>query len=332
MGHRANLLLVRNRSYDLYYSHWCAYTLPTELFWGPQHAVPFIEGQKRVDASGWLDDLWAEGGAVVDFDQSKLLLYGGEELRDHVPLRRLFLKLMRQAWQGWEIEWAHHGIADLAACVGYPVEKVITAREARTSDADLAPLEDKSWLEGVASVSLSPEELLLFPLSDGIEVYLSAGPDLIHKINPLFGYKQLAVKDWSERFPTGGFHLDLTQKRLELWHADTIPINLYEQLRTTWAGWAVVDNQDQYETQLTRTRGRLQFHDPGEPQLLEELKLILLREPPNPPQTLADIATKEAAAGKPIKINPRALQYHPYPLPKQLREEIINLAVARLKG
>ncbi|GIP11396.1 hypothetical protein P4H94_06290 [Paenibacillus macerans] len=56
MGQRANLIIVRNNYYELYYSHWCANTLPKDLFWGEQHAVKFIEMQKQVEESGWLDD------------------------------------------------------------------------------------------------------------------------------------------------------------------------------------------------------------------------------------------------------------------------------------
>jgi len=66
MGQRANLIVVRDNTYDLYYSHWCANTLPKDLFWGEQYAIQFIEMQTRVDEPGWLDDVWAEGGAVLE--------------------------------------------------------------------------------------------------------------------------------------------------------------------------------------------------------------------------------------------------------------------------
>lgn len=77
MGQRANLILVEGREYQLFYSHWCANTLPRDLFWGPEHAVAFIRIQRAVDDSGWLDEVWAEGGAVVDLDRKHFLLYGG---------------------------------------------------------------------------------------------------------------------------------------------------------------------------------------------------------------------------------------------------------------
>jgi hypothetical protein len=43
MGHRANLIVVRDGRYDLRYSHWAAKMLPRDLFWGPQHAIAFTQ-------------------------------------------------------------------------------------------------------------------------------------------------------------------------------------------------------------------------------------------------------------------------------------------------
>lgn len=70
MGQRANLILVEAGKYQLFYSHWCANTLPRDLFWGPDHAQAFIRIQRPVGDSGWLDDVWAEGGAILDIDRN----------------------------------------------------------------------------------------------------------------------------------------------------------------------------------------------------------------------------------------------------------------------
>jgi hypothetical protein len=61
---------MEGRNYQLFYSHWCANTLPRDLFWGPNHAAAFIRIQRAVDEdTGWLDEVWAEGGALLDFDR-----------------------------------------------------------------------------------------------------------------------------------------------------------------------------------------------------------------------------------------------------------------------
>lgn len=42
MGSRANLIVVDRGRYSMYYSHWGAQDLPSDLFWGPDHAIAHI--------------------------------------------------------------------------------------------------------------------------------------------------------------------------------------------------------------------------------------------------------------------------------------------------
>ncbi|MEO3944934.1 hypothetical protein [Gorillibacterium sp. CAU 1737] len=329
MGQRANLIILQNASYELYYSHWCANTLPTDLFWGEQHATSFIEMQTRVDESGWLDTIWAEGGAILDLDKKKLLFYGGEDILCDIPLRNLYLKLMREVWPGWEIEWAYEGILDLANYVGYPKENVLTITDDDRNDARLLPPEEKDWVDTIASVKFSPDELLLFPLCGGIDVYVTHGPELIDKIDKSNGYKTLALDEWTNTYPTGGFHIDVLSRRVEVWHANDCP-NLIDKLQSQWSGWQVIELYGHYEAQGERTHGRLFFQERSQHQLLEELRGILVREPSsNPLDALSTFVKKEADAGRKAEINPYALRYDRYELPKNKKEEILSNAIAK---
>src|SRR5688500_17014614 len=102
MGQRANLAIVTPQGYDLFYSHWCANTLPHDLFWGASHALEFVRKQRKVDReNGWLDTVWAEGGTVIDPQSEMLLLFGGEDVLYDVPLRDVFLQLLQASWSGW---------------------------------------------------------------------------------------------------------------------------------------------------------------------------------------------------------------------------------------
>lgn len=329
MGQRANLILVRNGAYALYYSHWCANRLPTDLFWGEEYAVQFIEMQSRVDESGWLDDVWAEGGAVLDLDKKKLILYGGEVIKYDIPLRNLYLNLIGKVWHGWDIEWAHEGIIDLATYVGYPKEKVLTSSEDDIYGPSLAPPEEKNWVDTVASVKFSQTELLLFPLCGGVDVFLLYGPDLINKIDKSYGYKRITLDEWSHDFPVGGFHIEILSRRLEFWHANDIP-NISHRLQAKWSGWEVIDHYSHYETQYKSTNGLLQFQDIHPQQLLERLKDILLEESSNPLDALAYMVKKEADEGRTVEINPHALRNDRFELPRQVREEILEAAISKL--
>ena len=70
MGSRCNLIIVgpaeHRRDYELFYAHWRAGSLDSDLFWGPERALAFIRSQRTVDEGGrWLDSVWAEGGVVA---------------------------------------------------------------------------------------------------------------------------------------------------------------------------------------------------------------------------------------------------------------------------
>ncbi|OKP92742.1 hypothetical protein [Paenibacillus sp. P32E] len=331
MGQRANLVIVRNRTYELYYSHWCANTLPRDLFWGPEYATPFIEMQTKVDESGWLNDIWAEGGAVLDVDMKKLLIYGGEDIRFDIPLRNLYLQLLGKTWAGWEVEWASGGIADIASYVGYPKEKVLTDHEDDLKGISLTPPEYRDWVETIASVSFSANEMLMFPLGGGIDEYLFHGPEMVQKINRAYGYPKLTLSEWKKDFPLGGFHLDIAQKRLEFWHADVIS-GLSRQLQCIWPGWDVIENYSDYESQLRSTHGLLQFQTVHEQQLLDELTVHLLNESTSPLKGLLYMAEKMAEEGKEVEINPYALTFHNQPLTQELKAEILASALKGLSS
>lgn len=282
--------------------------------------------QTRVDESGWLDDVWAEGGAILDLDKRKLIFYGGEDILYDIPLRNFYLKLMRKIWYEWDIQWAHGGIVDLATYVGYPKDKVLTGTKDDWNNLSLAPPEEKAWVNTVASIKFSQNELLLFPLCEEVGVYLSYGPDLIKKIDKSDGYKSISLEEWSMEFPTGGFHMDISSKRMAFWHAHDMP-NKPQELHLDWSDWELIDHYSDYETQSISTNGMLKFQETSQHDLLEKLKSILLRESSNPLDAVEYYVKKESDAGRTVEINPRALRYDAYELPMEVREEILNSAL-----
>jgi hypothetical protein len=139
MGQRANLIVIDQRRTDVFYTHWRANTLTRDLFWGPVYATAFCRAQRRVTAEDLLDDVWAEGGAILDHDRRALLLFGGEDISYDVPTRRLYLRLLSHAWSGWEVRWAYEGVCDLADCLSVPRERVLNKSNALEATAfDLA--------------------------------------------------------------------------------------------------------------------------------------------------------------------------------------------------
>jgi hypothetical protein len=279
MGQRANLIIVEDGEHILRYDHWVANRLDEILFWGVGYALQYFDAQEKVAENGWLDEIWAEGGAVLDLDKKYLLWWGGEDILYELPLRRIYLKLQSKIWEGWTIEWAHRGIVDLAEYVGYPKEKVLSEREDLSSAKELKIAEKKSWLHTIGSIKKANSEIKLFPLNLYTEDYLRNGVDLVKQCHQEKGFDNLVWTDWEENgdFPQGGFLIDEKNKTVEFWQARDCP-NVVQELKKLWETWDVVWHQDNYEFQIEALNGKIILPDFVEAELIGKLRERLLRE------------------------------------------------------
>ena len=342
MGQRANLIIVQYGNYELFYSHWAANTLTSDLFWSPEFATAFIQTQQEVDKeSGWLDEVWAEGGAVVDWDNKVFLLFGGEDVLWNVPLRRLYLKLIGCIWQGWTIKWAYEGIADIADYVNYPRSKVlakqivepkIDSKPKRDNKCDLSPPEEKSWAYAIISVVFSDNSIGLFPLSSDMENLLYSGSQLAREVvnQRNLALKEIILGEWVEDFPWGGIHLDLASHDLEFWLADD-SIDIVKRIEQYWSDWNIVFHQDNFEFQELKTNNKLQFSKPSYQTLRKEIEETLMIEAHNSPVDgllkFSELARQE---GKEVEINPLALRNSRTELDIARRKEILDLAFEKV--
>lgn len=327
MGQRANLVIVRSGGgYDLFYNHWCANTLPLYLFWGPDYAEAFIRTQAQVDESGWLDDIWAEGGAVMDAGRRVLLFYGGEDILYDIPLRKCYLSLLHKVWAGWEIRWAHGGIADLAAYVDHPVEKVIAAKEDSLCDSSLAPPLDSDWTDTIGSVRFEDGELLLYPLSGEAEGYLMNGSPMVKNIRRSYGRSDLNIEDETPNFPTGGFHIDVIERTVELWHASPHS-DLASKLEARWEGWSLTDCCDDYERQAESCDGKLALPVQSWETYIQALSKMLLREYADPLRSLSGMIERLSQSGKEVEVSPWAFAHANSEIPLDVRRDILSRAI-----
>jgi hypothetical protein len=327
MGQRANLIIIEDREYSLYYSHWCANTLPKDLFWGVKHAIEFVRCQRKVDESGWLDDVWGEGAAIIDCDDRVLLLFGGEDLLYDFPLRRVYLDLLRCVWDEWEIRWAHEGIAEIADYVGYPRMNVLS-REFEELTADLAPPAERDWTEIVGSFRLADGNLRLYPLSSDLDRYLLSGERIVAECDRQSGAEWLPLDEWMESdFPKGGFHIDTTAKTLEYWAANDIP-GIPDRVVAAWEGWKVTWHRDNYEFQLKVTDRKLRFPTRSMQQLQDRVKDILLAESGRSPvEILLELAEEGREKGEEVTISEWALRDDRLELNIVDRQRIVDLAM-----
>src|SRR5206468_1193034 len=143
-------------------------------------AAAFIrcQGPSGGGPSWWLDDCDAEGGVVLDMDRRVLLLYGGEDLLFDVPLRRLFLRLLGHVWKGWEVRWAHEGIADLADYVGYPRSEVLTSRARVPQRFRVILSPDPESTRSLGSARFQSGVIRVYPLGTTFSYCLDCAPQL----------------------------------------------------------------------------------------------------------------------------------------------------------
>lgn len=251
MGHRANFVLVDDAGWRLYYSHWAANRFAAELIAGPEAMIRFVSAQRPCDREGeWLDDIWAEGGAVVDPTRRRLVFYGGTDDLDYdLAVKRAFMRVLTSTWPGWTVEWAYDGIGDLAAYVG--VDRAVVRagdEEERELPAEVyrSPYPDDAC--HLITVLDAEGGLTAYPLSE----YAHAGwhgPELLERL-PAGGVTRLELT----AMPVSGLHVDARTRTAGAWLTGT-SAGLVPALPQLWPGWDVRFWEDLFEEQTRRCAG-----------------------------------------------------------------------------
>ncbi|MCB9521412.1 MAG: hypothetical protein H6708_31545 [Kofleriaceae bacterium] len=321
MGQRANLVVIAGGRIELFYSHWRATTLPDEIFFGPAHAERMIRAQRsEADGAEWLDEVWAEGGVVLDHDRRLLLFWGGEDLEYDIAERRVFLALMRGPWRGWDVRWAYEGIADLADACGVPRARVLVDRADDAGPIDLAAPEDPSWVSGAVSARLDDGTIRIFPLdshrpmivrADAVRAAAAVGRDELHL----------------PELPSAGTHVDLVRGTIELWYAHPAA-EVGARLARHVPELRLIDHRDRFEAQLDACAGTLTFGQRGLEPILDGLRQRLLRRARDFSNVVAEATARDVAAGKDVEINPFALRDDPVDLPAADRVRVVDDAIA----
>ncbi|HEY2587826.1 MAG TPA: hypothetical protein VGI81_18925 [Tepidisphaeraceae bacterium] len=329
MGQRANLIVIEGGRAEIFYTHWRANTLTTDLFWGPKYGVTLARAQERAGPADLLDEVWAEAGALIDLDQESLLLFGGEDLRCDVPLRRLYLRLLAHAWSGWRICWAYEGVCDIADRLDIPRAHVLVEPESAPPVRLTCAAKCKCpFVQTVASLTRVRGEMLLVPAPCRPQEYLIAGPDILNvdESNTVAVYRPVPA------FPTGGgFHIDEAQRSIEVWNAGDAP-HLMTRVSAAWPDWNVTWYQDHFEFQIARTNGRFDVALATRDELIRRLRESLLyQDRVGAVDRFLQITELLAKQGEKITaINPHALREARLTLPVEERTKIIDAAFAAL--
>lgn len=245
MGNRANFVIVENGQWQLHYSHWAGCRMLDALAFGPEYALRYIKALRALPPTDWTCPLWADGGAVIDVDQKRLLFFGDELMCD-MPIRRAMLVVLVAMWPDYEVCWAYGGTHELASYVGSDCK---WDEDLRGPDMKLARNHGTGPCH-VVSVIDNDGELRLWPLWWGVSS-ARHGSALVELL-PGKGFARLRLG----QIPVGGVHIDTGRRRVGVWYTDD-PQNVFDRLPRLWAGWQTECWDDRYEQHVEHCGGAL---------------------------------------------------------------------------
>ncbi len=79
MGARADYMLIEDGAIDIYYDKWGAQGVPAVVIDGSEATIASI--RELAPTESLMDDIWAEGGILLDMDRRELLFFGGDSIR-----------------------------------------------------------------------------------------------------------------------------------------------------------------------------------------------------------------------------------------------------------
>ena len=237
MGNRANIVLVDRDGWQLRYSHWAGCRMLDALLAGPGMAERYIRAQEV--GKFWTDELWADGGLVLDLAERTLLFFG-EELMATMNERRAIFEVLAIMWPGYSISWAYDATAEIAAYVGASLPMCD-----RPSRPELTLADDTTRLHHLVTMLSADGMIRAWPLWWGSSAAWH-GTELLEML-PGAGFHALELG----RIPESGVHVDVLGKAVGVWLTNPDP-GLFRWLGRLWPGWRIDRWDDRYEEQFLR--------------------------------------------------------------------------------
>ncbi|AKF11258.1 hypothetical protein [Sandaracinus amylolyticus] len=307
MGHRANLVLVEHGETRVFYGHWSSIALVNELFWGHEHARAWILDHREVGDEGWLDDVWAEGGAVLDVDRRVLLLFGGEALRGDAARRCTYLGLVREVWTGWDVRWAERGVLDLAEHVGIPASRVRAEQALIDPITTLPAPDDDREASCVATFVFEDGRMRHFPLVLCVDENLGGGIELVEVARRLEGRERFVFAPARDCWLEGGFHVDVPRRRVVSWCGRDLP--RLDEIAARWSGYELVHVGASWEEHVALSRGTLVIEPLPEDERIAELRASLVTGSAagDGRALIREMIDEAQREGRSVQVNPYAL-------------------------
>lgn len=246
MGSRANYILIEQGKTKMY--KYRAYNIPEILLAGFASARIYI--QHLMPCEELWNEIWADGGVLIDSDRRQLLFWGYDDgILCEPHLRRFFLPALHYLWPGWTVEWALHGVADLADYLHIDRSTVLTREEFEEGFDPDNPISDDELLRCEYRTTVitikRPDGLVLdYVLWCLPGTALSAGPHLLDVLLSRGKPVNLPYEREVDSEADGGAFFDLTTHEMWVWNPVIIDPRYLEALRQLWTGWQVNEHAD----------------------------------------------------------------------------------------
>ena len=102
---RANYIIKKDKSFDIYYTHWRAINVAQDLTLGQKQFTQLVKEFDKSDEL--LNEPWIEACVLLDFDSKKLTFWESEMLFE-TSIRDEYLNQLKSIWENWTIDFAEN--------------------------------------------------------------------------------------------------------------------------------------------------------------------------------------------------------------------------------
>jgi hypothetical protein len=334
MGSRANYVVVDDEGWRLFYSQWGGQLVERHIAAGPAYALRFIEEQRPGDPhTDWLDDVWCEGGIMVDTVTRRLLFFGGYGPMHMLGYRRALFSLLAQTWPGWTVGWAYNEIADIASYVGVDASVVLVSDPpAVTADQELvqrpsvSEFDNGTW--ALLTVRNKADHVRAWPVKATPTRHLAWAGEPLLTVLPGTWQARRSIEGLP---PMYGLHLDLPARRMGWW--STVATLSFDQVPLRWPGWEVEFWQDHYEEQVVACSGSVRLPAIDLDDGVADLEGHLADDLDHPVDRVLRVFQQLRAEGRSIELTPHATAHTEVPADlSELRILADGLAAVRAQS
>lgn len=250
MGCRGSFVIRENGINTYLYDRYFAAGILPDLLYGLNSTLDMFSRAREDETI--LDEVWGEGGVIVDLDAKVMMFWGSDILLDNVPLIPYMIDFMETVtWQGWNVCHGKWGMLSMAKYLGiakYPATIQKPSKKSREShfnwwlDADKNSTKYDEEEETVISYKKSDGSLLHYTVAEELDTTLRLGEDIFKILKDrktVFLPHQRDVYDC--------LYIDKKNKTIHIfWGYPLNDNSLIDRLDIYWSGWEIKWIDDGY--------------------------------------------------------------------------------------